>query len=232
MRVIWCAAVLAMLATPLASAQLIHIPTETPEQGKWFSEFNHRMAGVFLVAIGALASASAASTRLSFLGKLWPFFFILPGLYLAAMSDPEVWPMGTQNWVEVFKNNPEARQHKIFAMLMLAMGILEFQRARGRLGQFLATWSFPALAVFGAVLLFFHPHNVDEPGSMAHHMPGMSHEMPAGESAHGAHVMTATMLKVQNQHFHDAKFWRHPWAPFVWPCLMVVLGILLIRYAE
>src|SRR5687767_7047656 len=80
------------IAAPLLQAQLIHVPTETPEQGKAFSEFNHRMAGVFLLAIGIVAAASKFLPRLSFLAKVWPFFFILPGLYLAIMSDPEVWP--------------------------------------------------------------------------------------------------------------------------------------------
>ena len=37
----------------LAWAQIIHIPAQTPEQGKAFSEFNHRMTGVFLMATGS-----------------------------------------------------------------------------------------------------------------------------------------------------------------------------------
>src|SRR6266536_1821782 len=194
-------------------AQITHVPTETPEEGKAFSEFNHRMAGVSLMAVGILAAAGHAPRKLSVLRKIWPFLFIMPGLYLAAMSDPEVWPMGAQSWLEAFRANPEARQHKIFAILLLALGFLELQRSRKKLRGLLAVWSFPALAVFGAVLLFFHPHTIDETGGGMQDMPGMSHggmghEMhggqqqtpPAGSGRQG-HVMTATMLKVQNQHF-------------------------------
>ncbi len=244
----------------IVGAQIIHVPTETPEQGKAFSEFNHRMAGVFLLAIGLLAIGSLVDSRLSFLGKFWPFLFLLPGLYLAAMSDPEVWPMGTQTWVQVFESNPEARQHKVFALLLIAMGVLEFQRARGKLGRFLATWSFPALAVFGAALLFFHPHNVDElPGdkgqamaamsheAMGHEMPGTKQAQGAGAPQHGGHVMTEAMIKVQNQHFwfslvgfavalfkflHDGNFWKKAYVPYLWPGFIAVLGVLLIFYAE
>src|SRR5262245_65923311 len=108
------------------------------------------MAGVALLGIGILALLGNAAPNLSFLQKVWPFLFILPGLYLAAMSDPEVWPMGAQSWLEAFQKNEEARQHKIFSILLLSLGTLEFQRARGRLPKVLATWSFPALAVFGA----------------------------------------------------------------------------------
>jgi len=244
------------IATPLLQAQLIHVPTETPEQGKAFSEFNHRMAGVFLLAIGIVAAASKLSTRLSFLAKIWPFFFILPGLYLAIMSDPEVWPMGTQNWIEVFRSNPEARQHKVFALLLLALGFFELQRSRAKLGKFLATWSFPVLAISGAILLFFHPHTVDEttPKESAamdphagHDMPGMKHDPPADQQKHEGHVMTETMLKVQYQHLwfslvgfaialtkfvYDGGFLKKPIVPFLWPAFMSVLGLLLIFYAE
>ena len=93
----------------LAWAQIIHIPAQTPEQGKAFSEFNHRMTGVFLMATGILAAAGLAPRKLSVLGRIWPLLFILPGLYLAVMSDPEVWPMGAQSWLEAFQANPEAK---------------------------------------------------------------------------------------------------------------------------
>src|SRR5262245_5939435 len=211
-------AFIALLAASLpAAAQLIHVPTETPEEGKAFSEFNHRMAGIFLLGIGILALLGNAAPNLAFLGKVWPFLFIIPGLYLAAMSDPEVWPMGTQSWIEAFQRNPEARQHKIYAVLLISLGVFELQRARGKLGKTLATWAFPALAVFGAVFLFFHDHTIDVvPSAIAqeaqagktgaaaagahagHDMAGMSHAA-AGE--HGGHVMDETMMKVMNQHF-------------------------------
>ena len=254
-------ALLLFVALPwMAGAQIIHVPTETPEQGRAFSEFNHRMAGVFLLAIGLLAIGSHVSPRLSFLGQVWPFLFLLPGLYLVVMSDPEVWPVGTQTWVRAFQENAEARQHKIFALVMIAMGILEFLRARGKLRSTLGTFSFPALAVFGGVLLFFHPHNADEvPGKsgsgmagmshrdMGHEMPGMTHEMPAKDTGKVGHVMTETMLRIQNQHFwfsmvgfavallkflHDGNFSKKPFVPYLWPSFISLLGLLLILYAE
>ena len=243
----------------LAWAQIIHIPAQTPEQGKAFSEFNHRMTGVFLMATGILAAAGFAPRKLSVLGRIWPLLFILPGLYLAVMSDPEVWPVGAQSWLEAFQANPEARQHKIFAILLLALGFLELQRSRKKLRGILAVWSFPALAVFGAVLLFFHPHTIDETGRAMQDMPGMSHggmghemhgghqQTPPDGSGHQGHAMTETMLKVQNQHFwfsiagfavallkflYDTDFWKRPFVPFLWPAAMSVLGLLLIVYTE
>ncbi len=226
-----------LMAPSVVPAQPLHLAIETPEQDRAFSEFNHHLAGFFLLAIGILAFLSHASKKLSFLGKTWPFFFILPGLYLAFMSDPDVWPMGNQSWLQAVQGNPEAAQHKIYSALLLALGVLEFQRSRGKLGKFLATWSFPILAIFGAVLLFFHHHHGAAAGEMMRSMPGMHH----------GHVMTASMLKIQKEHFWfsivgfgvtifkflaDGNFWKRAFVPFLWPVCMSVLGVLLILYTE
>lgn len=180
--VLCCAAL--VLVPALASGQIFYVPTETPEQGKAFSEFNHRLAGVFLLGIGAMAAASHLP-KLRFIAKIWPFLFILPGLYLAAMSDPEVWPMGHQSWLEAFRVNPEGRQHKIFALLLLALGTLELVRAAGKLGRGLATWGFPALAAFGATLLFFHPHTIDAVAPVSAQATESKSAEPAGQASTG-----------------------------------------------
>ena len=234
-------AVLLLFIPRMLPAQFAHIPIESAEQDRAFSEFNHHIAGAFLLIIGALATISRASAGLSFLRKVWPFFFIIPGLYLAFMSDPDVWPMGAQSWAEAFRSNPEARQHKIYAFLLTALGITEFLRAEGKLGRFLSVWSFPALAVFGAILLFFHKH-----GGEASSMQGMSRMMPGGMER-GGHTMSALMLKIKREHLwfsivgfgvafakflDDGNFWKKPFVPFLWPALISVLGVLLILYTE
>ncbi len=225
-----------LAASSPAAAQFIHVNTSTPAQDRAFSEFNHHLAGAFLLATGALAFLSAASTRLRFLAKVWPFLFFLPGVYLAFMSDPDVWPMGSQGLVDAFLTNPEAAEHKIYAVLLMALGALEFQRARGRLGRFMSRWAFPILALFGAVLLIFHRHTVMASPDMA--MKGMG-------GMGGA--MSATMMKIQRQHIrfaivgsavaaskfiYDGGFLKNRLLPFIWPVCISILGILLLVYSE
>ncbi len=225
-----------------ALALHFHVSIKTPAEDRAFSEFNHHLAGGFLLVIGILAFLSRSTKRLRFLGKVWPFFFILPGIYLAFMSDPDVWPMGRQGLVEAFITNPEAAEHKTYAALLLALGILEFQRARGKLGGFLAAWSFPALAVFGAVLLVFHRHTVTtSPEDMTQAMKGME------GMGHANHMMTETMMKIQREHIrfsiagagvaiskflYDGEFWKNRVLPFIWPVSISVLGVMLLLYTE
>lgn len=225
-----------MLLTAAALAQPFHIPIETSEQNRIFSEFNHHLIGFFLILIGVMAFLGAAFPEMRLAARLWPLLFILSGIYLALMSDPDVWPMGRMGWFDAFLHNPEAGQHKIYAALLVAIGFLELQRARGRLGPFLAAWGFPILAVFGAVLLFFHPH-----GSAAHAGGHAMHGM-----RHGA-GMTESMRKIQQEHlvfslvgfcivvskfFFDSGRWKSRAAPFLWPALMSALGVLLFLYSE
>src|SRR5512133_1619555 len=79
-----------------AHAQPLHVPIETAAQDKAFSEFNHHLAGWFVLSIGMLAFLAAYQPELSSLGRIWPFLFMAAGVYLAFMSDPDVWPMGPQ----------------------------------------------------------------------------------------------------------------------------------------
>ncbi len=224
-------------AVSVLSAQPLPVVISAPEQDKAFSEFNHHLAGLFLVLIGLLAVLAQTSPKLSFLGFFWPLLFILSGSYLAVMSDPDVWPLGAQSWLQAFRGNPEAAQHKLYALLLLSLGVVELQRARGRLPRLIAIWAFPLLAVAGSILLFFHPHSSGT-DAMTHAMQGMQHP---------GHAMTGSMLTVQREHFwfsmvgfcvviakflSDARVYRRAFAPFVWPVFISLLGVLLILYRE
>ena len=69
-----------------------------------------------------------------------------------------MWPRGNLNWAWLIHHDAEARQHKIYAVLLLAMGMMEYLRVRGKLSAFWRTWTFPVLALAGVVLLLFHDH--------------------------------------------------------------------------
>ena len=122
------------------------------------SELNHHLAGYALIAIGALVIAGYSSERFRPLHLIWPFLFVAAGLFLAAWSDAEIWPRGNLSWRFLIHHDLEARQHKIYALLLILIGIIEYLRARSKLNRFWRNWAFPLLAIFGAVLLLFHNH--------------------------------------------------------------------------
>ena len=122
------------------------------------SELNHHLAGYALIAIGALVIAGYSSEKLRPLQLVWPLLFVAAGLFLAAWSDAEIWPRGNLSWRFLIHHDPEARLHKIYALLLILIGIIEYLRARGKLNRFWRTWAFPLLALVGAGLLLFHDH--------------------------------------------------------------------------
>jgi hypothetical protein len=122
------------------------------------SEFNHHMAGWALIGVGLLVLAGFLSPQLRPLRYIWPALFLLAGLFLALWSDAEIWPRGNLSWAWLLQHDQEARQHKIYALLLIAMGVVEYLRARGSLNRFWRTWAFPILAVIGAAFLLVHDH--------------------------------------------------------------------------
>lgn len=106
-------------------------------------------------------------------------------------------------------------------MILLALGIVEFQRARGVLKSHWARWMFPVAAFCGSIMLLFHEHHF-----------GM----------HGADHM-AVMARVQSEHLNFAvagfgigllkglsevpSRWQLMLAR-LWPLPVIALGILLL----
>jgi hypothetical protein len=236
------------------------------------SEFNHHVAGLFLIAIAVLVLAGMVP-RLRFARYTWPVLFIALGLFLAAWSDAEIWPRGTLSWSWLMQHDAEARQHKIYAALLLGIGIVELIRARGHLVGRWRRWAFPMLALCGAALLTMHAHggtsgiSKTPPATLA-----MAAEVPAADShmhhhelhgnaeshtsavsgdvaavsAHGNHVMDASMIKVQREHLWmtvvgvalaffkflaDSPSSRRL-VQAAWPTAMACLGMLLVFYRE
>jgi hypothetical protein len=119
---------------------------------------NHHIAGYALICVAAVILASLLSPPLRPLRYVWPLLLISLGIFLAAWSDAEIWPRGPLSWTWLIQHDAEARQHKIYAALLLLLGTVEFLRARGTLRPILRRWSFPILAICGAALLTMHAH--------------------------------------------------------------------------
>ena len=190
------------------------------------SEFNHHLAGLFVVLGGLFMLMQGAFThRWPWTKYIWPSTFLLSGLFVLVWSDTELWPFGDRQWLEALQNNREVLQHKTFALLLLALACIEGLRAKGELEK---TWSalvFPVLAIGGSILLLFHQHEA-----------GM----------HGAGHME-TMGRIQSEHFEYAvmgiglgmakalaelKTRGQTFFAALWPLLMVGLGVLLMFYRE
>jgi cell division protein FtsW (lipid II flippase) len=162
----WCL----MLPAQALSSQLLAVThsVEFADPNKAASELNHHIAGAILIAIGLMVICGRKYEKFKFMQWLWPLLFIAAGLFLAAWSDEEIWPRGDRSWLWLIGRDAEARQHKIYAVLLITIGLVEYLRAHGRLSRRWATWLFPCLAVFGGVFLFFHDHGGHSTAALPH----------------------------------------------------------------
>jgi hypothetical protein len=134
----------------------VSLASQDPD--KALSEFNHHVAGWALVGVGFLVLASFLSPNLRALRYLWPALFVCAGLFLAVWSDAEIWPRGNLSWTWLLHHDQEAGQHKIYALFLIAMGLVEYLRLCGSLNRFWGAWTFSILAIAGAAFLLVHDH--------------------------------------------------------------------------
>jgi copper resistance protein D len=190
------------------------------------SEFNHHLAGfiLFLASIFVFAAESLAK-RWSLVRYMWPMCFLAAGVFVLVFSDAEIWPLGPQTPWYALTHSLEDLQHKGFAVILLALGYVEFQRARGRFKGVLSVLFCTVVAIVGAILLLFHVHGGDMRTPDAMEVMGRIQAQHRWFAAAGLGIAVTKGLAEITQN------WRQILKK-TWPALLAVLGILLMAYKE
>jgi len=190
------------------------------------SEFNHHLAGFFVVLAGLFILAETnLPERGPWVRFAWPVCFVLSGIFVLVWSDTELWPFGPQSWYFGLTHHPEVLQHKIFAVLLLVLGTLEFRRARGLVRSAWTGWVFPVLAIVGSSMLFFHEHRAGM------HGPSQMELMGRIQSEHFRFAIAGFGIALSKGLAETRFAWR-PFFERLFPALLLVLGSLLLVYAE
>ena len=196
------------------------------EAWKRESEFNHHLAGFLVLLAGLLILADGSIRQRWAVGRhVWPICFLVSGVFLLIFSDTELWPFGSQSWYFGLTHHMEVLQHKVFAVLLLAVGVIELQRARGILKARWAGWVFPIVASAGSLLLLFHEHQGGMTG------PNHVELMHRIQSQHYSFAVTGLGIALSKGLAETPFEWR-PFFERLFPALLVVLGALLMVYVE
>jgi hypothetical protein len=139
------------------------------------------------------------------------------GVYLIPSSDPESWPYGPQRFVEIF-HDPLVLQHKLLALLPIAIGVITALRAAGvlpgrRLARVLAV-----LALAGGATLFFHFHD----GRVHFDSIYLQHAV-MGSTAVGVGVALLIGTRTGGV---------RPWLTWAWPAFLTAMATVLLFYRE
>src|SRR6266446_6069147 len=147
------------------------------------------------------------------------------GIFLLILSDTELWPFGSQSWYFGLTHHAEVLQHKVFAVLLLSLGLIELQRERGALKAGWSDWVFPIVAAAGSLMLFFHDHQAGM------HGPDHMEVMRRIQSEHFSFAMTGFGIALSKGLAEKPSAWQ-PFFERLFPTLLVVLGVLLMVYVE
>ena len=190
------------------------------------SESNHHLAGFLVLVAGLLILAEGSIRRRWAAARhVWPICFLISGAFLLVFSDTELWPFASQSWYFGLTHHMEVLQHKVFAVLLLAVGVIELQRARGILKTRWSGWVFPLVAATGSVLLLFHDHQAGMTG------PNHMELMHRIQSEHYSFAVTGLGIAL-SKGLAEAPFEWRPFFERLFPTLLVVLGALLLVYVE
>lgn len=134
-----------------------------------------------LIGLGGL-QGGLGTALLSWMQFLLPGTMLTAGSYLIVWSDHDAWPIGPETFTEIFfGDNISTLQHKLYALLLLAVGTIELFRRSGRLLSRYWSLPLPAFAVLWGVALFLHIHS-DHP---------FAHEIASHHAAMGVTAVKA-----------------------------------------
>jgi hypothetical protein len=188
-------------------------------KGKLQSEFNHHLAGMFLIIAGTFIIGEDRFAKIwPGLRYVWPICFLGAGIFLVFLSDMDVWPFGSLTPWYAVTHDVEDLQHKIFGIILLAIGYVEFQRTRGRFKGTWSAWFFPAAGIAGAVMLLFHVHAGDM------NAPGAMETMKRVQREHLEFTVTGLGLSLSKGLGETQWKWKQAFTA-LWPCLLITMGI-------
>jgi putative copper resistance protein D len=204
---------------------------EGSPEGKAYSEFNHHIAGALVVLIGLseLPQAIGLST-LAWGHFLLPAAMLAGGLFLMIWSDHDAWPIGSLSFTQTFLTGDwETVQHKLFGLLLLSVGSVEWLRRTGRLNH--VGWSalLPAFAIVGGLSLFAHSHGAHPSAHKIalHHAAMGVMAVSAGSSKFLSKRKREAAAPVGAGRFTVGSRWELVWAVFV-----LLIGVQLLIYSE
>ncbi len=200
---------------------------EGSPEGKAYSEFNHHLAGVFVLLIGLseLRGAMGAGA-LAWLRFLLPVALLGAGGYLMIWSDHDAWPIGSLSFAQTFFSDDfEMVQHKLYAILLLGVGSIEFLRRMGRIRHMAWGIPLPLFALIGGTMLFLHSHGVHP----------SAHKIAFHHSVMGTMAILAGVCKITAGYKSPGAgsdgAGRSAWA-LAWSAFVLLIGIELLVYTE
>lgn len=215
-----------------------HAHSYTVAQGQWegslegiaYSEFNHAFAGIGVVLVGL----SELQTAMGWHVLVWvrwflPVSLIVSGIFVLIWSDHEAWPIGSWTLTETLSGkDPEMLQHKIFGMLALGVGLVEWLLRLGKIHHLIWRALLPGFALVGGFMLFIHMHGPHPAG----HQIQIHHNTMGILALAGGIAWFAGEWLTQSQASISASSRPRSILKVIWALFVIMIGVQLVLYSE
>jgi len=205
---------------------------EGSAEGIAYSEFNHALAGIGVILVGLTELRAAMGwTALAWSRWLLPVALVGSGIFLLIWSDHEAWPIGSWTLVETLSGkDSEMLQHKIFGILALGVGTVEWLRRVRTLGHWLWSALLPGFALIGGSILFLHMHGPHPGGQQIqihHHVMG-SLALAGGLAWFAGEWRQRSRQSTALLHAYESR----PTLKILWAVAVIIIGAQLLFYSE
>jgi copper resistance protein D len=188
----------------------------TAEITAW-SEFGHNVAGLFVVAMGILATLERLGVRWA---RHWPLLITVLAGFVAFSVDPEGWQTGTVGFWEHLLS-PEVVQHRILLILTALFGFAEWRVRNGHHPDSRWNYVFPLVAIWSGILLLAHAHELSDSKS--------AFFMELSHLAMGLVSLLVGWSRWLELRLPPA---ARAWPGRIWAPALAVFGMLLVLYRE
>ncbi len=192
---------------------------EAQRDARAWLEFNHHIGGLIVLVLAGLTWLEVRENSSVKAAKLgWPTCLILIGLYNVILSDRFAWPINPSGLGESL-SDPQVLQHKILAVMVLTLGLIELLRRLQWLTHRAWLYLFYGLAALTGGILLGHDFNA---ASRAH-----SHGLTVSHVIMGLLALLTIVLKILVD--HRIILGR---LAYLYPLLLAGLGMQLLLFTE
>jgi copper resistance protein D len=192
---------------------------EAYREARAWLDFNHHLGGVIVLVLAGLTCLELLeSGPLKVIRLGWPMCLIVIGFYNVILSDRFAWPIDPSGFMESL-SNPEVLQHKILAVMVLMLGLIELLRRLQLLTHRSWLYLFYGLAVLTGGILLGHDFDVSH---QAH-----SHGFSISHVVMGLLALLALVFKILVD--HRMILGR---LAYLYPLCLAGLGMQLLLFTE
>ncbi|MGE0473918.1 MAG: hypothetical protein AB7P17_09830 [Nitrospirales bacterium] len=212
--------------------------SHTVVQGQWegspegiaYSEFNHAFTGLGVILVGLSELQPAMGWHvLVWVRWFLPISLVASGVFVLIWSDHEAWPIGSWTLAETLSGkDPEMLQHKVFGILALGVGLVEWCLRAEKIHHFIWRALLPGFALVGGFMLFMHMHGPHPAG----HQIQIHHNVMGTLALAGGVAWFAGEWLSQSQTSISAFSRPKSVLKIIWAFFVIMIGVQLVLYSE